>query len=149
MAYGSTQSRDSNMENLKEKILAEMTVDHADALEKNFETAKNLIRITSKGKTDVLEKNQFATREQILMYLIGKLYAKESELSDVNGADRTELMTELGLPGGTVDPILKKLSDERIIEKNKEGEGATQYSVSINRIEKLLKEIPQTKKGAK
>lgn len=134
-------------DSLKERILAEMTVSHADALEKHFELAKQLIQITTTGKIHLVEKDNYNAKEQIVLYLIGKVYAKKAELSIEDGADRSELMSELGLPGGTVDPKLKELADGRVIERNKDAT-ATKYSVSLARLEQQLKAI-QLKRGGK
>ena len=62
---------------LRKKIIDEMTVNYSNALEKNFDLAKQFIRITQDGKVDILHKEKFGGKEQILLYLIGKLYAKE------------------------------------------------------------------------
>ena len=70
-------------EGFKKRILEEMTVDYANALEKNFDLAKQFIKITQEGKVDIDEniKDKISGKEKILLYLIGKLYAKEAGFS--------------------------------------------------------------------
>ena len=126
--------------NLKRKIIEEMTVDYGSALEKNFELAKQLIRITTDGKIDVLFKDKLTGTENISLYLIGKLYAKEAELTPTNDAGNKELMDELGVPRGSVLPWLKDLRDETKIKTITKGK-YTYHTIALNVVEKTLKEI--------
>jgi len=126
--------------NLKRKIIEEMTVDYGSALEKNFELAKQLIRITKDGKIDVLFKDKLTGTENISLYLIGKLYAKEAELTPTNDAGNKELMDELGVPRGSVLPWLKDLRDANKIKTITKGK-YTYHTIALNVVEKTLKEI--------
>lgn len=126
--------------NLKRKIIEEMTVDYGSALEKNFDLAKQLIRITKDGKIDVLFKDKLTGTENISLYLIGKLYAKEAELTPINDAGNKELMDELGVPRGSVLPWLKDLRDENKIKTITKGK-YTYHTIALNVVEKTLKEI--------
>lgn len=125
--------------NLKRKIIEEMTVDYGSALEKNFDLAKQLIRITKDGKIDVLFKDKLTGTENISLYLIGKLYAKEAELTPTNDAGNKELMDELGVPRGSVLPWLKDLRDENKIKTITKGK-YTYHTIALNVVEKTLKE---------
>ena len=124
---------------LKEKILDEMTVDYANALERNFELAKRFVRITSEGKIHVLTKDKLTGIEQILLYAIGKLYAKEAELSPVESVTNRELAEELGLPVGSVLPWLKELRDTNRLRALKKGV----HVMPINRVEPTLRAIEE------
>ena len=84
-------------EELKKRIHEEMLVDYSNALEKNFDLAKSFIRLTNKGKIDVIIKDKINGKEQILLYLIGKLYSKEAGFSDTDDVGNKELMDELGI----------------------------------------------------
>lgn len=126
-----------NNKNLKQRILDEMRVDHANALEKNFELAKQFIRITSEGKVEVLVKDQLNGQQQILLYLIGKLYAKEAGTTSVEYAGNKELTEELSIPMGSLLPWLKGLRDQNKIKSVKKGN----HQISVNLIEKILREI--------
>lgn len=125
--------------NLKRKIIEEMTVDYGNALEKNFDLAKQLIRITKDGKIDILFKDKLTGKESISLYLIGKLYAKEAELTPTNDAGNKELMDELGVPRGSVLPWLKELRDENKIKTITKGKFAY-HTIALNVVEKTLKE---------
>ena len=96
---------------LKEKILKEMVSDYHNILDKNFNLAKNLIKVTKNGKIEVIDKESMNASNQILLYLIGSLYAKEAGLSEYGDAGNHELQDELGLPKGTILPALKDLRD--------------------------------------
>lgn len=126
--------------NLKRKIIEEMTVDYGSALEKNFDLAKQLIRITKDGKIDVLFKDKLTGTENISLYLIGKLYSKEAELTPTDDAGNKELMDELGVPKGSLLPWLKELRDENKIKTNTKGKYA-HHTIALNFVEKTLKEI--------
>ncbi len=125
--------------NLKQKIIEEMTVDYANALEKNFNLAKQLTRITKDGKVDVIVKDKLTGKENILLYLIGKLYAKEAELTAMNDVGNQELMDELGVPKGSLFPWLKDLREENKINQITRG-GYTYHAIALNVLEKTLKE---------
>ncbi len=126
--------------NLKQKIIEEMTVDYASALEKNFNLAKQLTRITKDGKIDVIVKDELTGKQNILLYLIGKMYAKEAELSATNDVGNQELMDELGVPKGSLLPWLKDLREENKIHQITRGKYAY-HAIALNVLEKTLKEI--------
>jgi len=133
---------------LKNRIHEEMTVDYYNSLEKNFDLAKQIVRITKTGKVDVLFKNDLNGKEQILSYLIGKLYAKEAGLSSTDDVTNKELMEELGILEGSLYPWLKSLRDENKIRQSKR-EGYSVHSIPVNLLEKTLKEITTKLDGIK
>ena len=104
---------ENNQNVLKKRIIDEMTVDYSSALEKNFDLAKQFVRITKEGKLDILFKEKLTGKEQVMLYLIGKLYAKEAGLSTTDDVGNKELMDELGIPEGSVLPWLKGLRDKK------------------------------------
>jgi len=124
---------------LKKRILEEMTVDYSNALEKNFNLAMQFIRTTKEGKIDVIIKDKITVEDQILIYLIGKLYAKEAELSETYEVENQELMDELGIPGNTIRPKLKKLRDNNKIKPVNKGK----HIIQINVLERTLKSIEE------
>ena len=125
---------------LKKRIIEEMTVDYSNALEKNFDLAKQFIRITKDGKVDILFKDKLSGKEQILLYLIGKLYAKEAGFTATDDAGNKEVMDELGIPEGSLLPWLKDLRDNNRIKQVKKGR-YTHHSIPINLVEKNLKSV--------
>src|SRR5712664_3829022 len=128
---------------LKKKILEEMTVEYSSNLEKNFDLAKQFIRITREGTIDVLVKNKISGTEQLLLYLIGKMYAKEAGLTASDEVGNNELMEELGIPVGSLMPWLKELRDKNMIKQIKRDNKAY-HTIPVNRVETTLKTI-QTK----
>lgn len=135
----------NNQDILKKRIIDEMTVDYSSALEKNFDLAKQFIRITKDGKVDIKSKDKFTGKEQILLYLMGKLYAKEAGLSETDDVGNKELMDELGIPEGSVLPWLKDLRDKKRINPIKKGR-YTYHKIQINVVEKTLKGIEKKRK---
>lgn len=123
---------------LKHRIIEEMTVDYSGALEKNFVLAKQFIRIAKDGKVDVLFKDKLSGKDQILLYLVGKLYAKEAGLSPTDDVGNRELMNELGIPQGSLLPWLMELRKKPGIKQNKKGRQTTHY-LPINLVERVLR----------
>ena len=117
-----------------------MTVDYASALEKNFNLAKQFIRITKDGKVDILFKDKISGKDQILLYLIGKLYAKEAGLTTTDDVGNKELMGELGIPKGSLLPWLKDLRDKNRIKQIKKGR-YTHHYIPVSLVERTLKNL--------
>jgi len=129
-----------NNKNLKKRIIEEMTVDYSNALEKNFDLAKQFIRITKEGKVDIPIKDSLSGKEQILLYLIGKLFAKEGGFALTDDAGNKELIDELGVPKGSLLPWLKDLRDKKRIKTVKRG-NLSYHAIPINIVERVLKNI--------
>ena len=138
---------ENNQNVLKKRIIDEMTVDYSSALEKNFDLAKQFVRITKEGKLDILFKEKLTGKEQVMLYLIGKLYAKEAGLSTTDDVGNKELMDELGIPEGSVLPWLKGLRDKKKISPIKKGR-YTHHRIQINVVEKTLRGIEKKIKKA-
>lgn len=126
--------------NLKKKIIEEMTVGYSSALEKNFDLAKQFVRITQDGKVDLLFKDKISGKEQILLYLIGKLYAKEAGFAATDDVGNKELMNELGIPKGSLLPWLKGLRDKNKVKRIKKGR-YIHHSIAANLVERSLRSI--------
>jgi hypothetical protein len=122
---------------LKERISKEMTVDYANILEKNFDLAKEFVKITKEGKVDVVVKDRLIGKERILIYLIGKLYAKEGGLSQSEFVSNKELSNELGIGMNSVLPWLKVLRDHKQIKALKSGI----HAIELSKVEEILKQV--------
>ncbi|MBM3118963.1 MAG: hypothetical protein FJ006_05330 [Chloroflexi bacterium] len=125
---------------LRKKIIEEMTSDYSSALEKNFDLARQFIRITTDGKVDVLVKDKLTGKEAILLYLIGKLYAKEAGYAATDDVGNEELMDELGVRIGSLLPWLKDLRDDKQIKQIRRGK-YTYHTIMLNEVENTLKDI--------
>jgi hypothetical protein len=130
---------------LKKRILEEMTVDYYNKLEKNFNLAKQFIRITKEGKVDILIKDKISGKEQILLYLVGKMYAKEAGLAETDEVGNDELMKELGIRVGSLLPWLKELRDKKKIKQIKHGKNVY-HTIPVNQIEDVLKALEKKMK---
>jgi hypothetical protein len=127
-------------DDLKKKILSEMTVDYSSNLERNFSLAKQFVRITKDGLVDVTVKDKVTGPEQIQLYLIGKLYAKQAELTTTDEVGNRELMDQLGIPEGSLLPWLKELRDKNKIRQAKR-ERNVYHSMPVNLIETTMQNI--------
>lgn len=130
----------NNKKSLKDKIEKEMVVDYANAIEKNFDLAKKLLNITSEGKVDISNKDKFEYKDKILLYLIGKLYAKEARRSESEFVGNEELANELGINERSLRVYLSRLRKENKIKKMKEGR-LVYHKISPNLIERTLKRL--------
>lgn len=125
---------------LKSRILSEMTSDYTNILDRNFEIAKQFIRLSKDGKVEVIVKDKLTGPDQILLYMIGKLYAKEAGLADSDDVSSKEFLEELGIIENSLWPWLKELRDNKKIKQKKVGKFKNHY-IQINLVERVLKEI--------
>jgi hypothetical protein len=127
-------------EDFKKKIRAEMVANFSDSLEKNFNLAKQFIRVTSDGFVDVLVKDKVNGPEKIQLYLIGKKYAKQGEFTASDEVGNKELMEQLGIPEGSLMPWLSELRDKNKITQVTRQRNAY-HSIPVNLVEATLKSI--------
>ena len=123
---------------LQKRIQEEMTSDNSNALEKNFDLAKQFVHVTKEGKVDVLVKEKVSGKDQIMLYLIGKLYAKEAGYSDTEEVGNEELMNELGISGGSLLPWLKNLREGNKTKQTRKGK-KVYTKILIRDVERTLK----------
>ena len=126
---------------LKAKILAEMTVDHSDALEKNYPLAKQFMRITKEGKVDVIVKDKVGGTDKIALYLIGKRYAQRAGLASSEYVKNTELCSELGIIQGSLLPWMKTLRDSNIVEQGAREGNEVSHAIAMSAVERMLKSV--------
>ena len=135
-------------EAFKKKILEEMTVDYSNTLEKNFDLAKQFVRVTKDGHVDVLIREKIGGRDQILLYLIGKMYAKEAGLAPSDEVGNEELERELRIKTGSLLPWLKELRDANKVKQIRR-ERNVYHSLPANQIESTLRVLEsKVKKGS-
>ena len=79
-------------------------------------------------------------KDQVLLYLIGKLYAKEAGFASTDEVGNEELINELGVPKGSLFPWLKWLRDDNKIKQIRKGRYAY-HSIPEYLVEKTLKRI--------
>jgi ribosomal protein S8 len=139
-------SEQQDKERLRKRILEEMTADYSRVLEQDLDLAKQLVRLAENGSVDVLFKEKVTGQEKILLYLIGKLYAREAGLVTTDEVGNNELMENLAIPSGSLLPWLKNLRDGNRI-KQTEREHHTYHSIPISQVDKTLKEIMQKLQG--
>jgi len=129
-----------NRGNFKSRILEEMTVSYSSKLEKNFELAKQFIRLTPEGTVDVLVRDKLPGKEQILLYLVGKMYAKEAGYVTDENVGNNELLEQLGFPVGSLLPFLKELRDDNLVRQVKR-ENNVYHAVPPGVIEEILNSV--------
>lgn len=132
---------------LEDRIKEEMTVNYHDALEKNFELAKELIAITPEGKVSLRKSAGLGGEDRILLYLVGKVYSKKAGFAEDEKVANEELMNELGVKEGSLFAWLKFLRDKNLIKNVMRGNLVYHY-ITPNHIERVLNEISKkVKKG--
>ena len=125
---------------LKEKIAGEMKTDYYSVLENCFDIAKTLFNILDNGAIDVIHRDSLSIPDQLVVYLIGKAYAKEGGLSEFADAGNKELLKELSLSEGSLLPSIKRLRDKKQIMTLRRN-GYTFHNVPLRNIDSILKEI--------
>jgi DNA-binding transcriptional ArsR family regulator len=131
---------------LRDRIIEEMSADYSSLLEKNLDLAKQFMRLGREGKVDVLARERLTGKEQILLYLIGKLYAKEAGLAHTNDVGNQELTEELDLPRGSLLPWLKELREKHQVVRSKRGR-YVYHSIPASLVEETLTGIDRKLKG--
>lgn len=131
-----TKKKDS----LRERILEEMTVDYSKILERHLELARQLIRLSEEGHVEILVQDKVTGTESILLYLIGKLYAKEAGLSSSVEVGNQEFLEYLGMPKGSLLPWLKDLRDRNQIRQIKR-DRRTYHRIPASLVGTVLKQI--------
>lgn len=96
-----------------------MTVDIESELSKYKEKVKSLISLTPSGEV-LLKQSDLKAKEKILIYLIGKAYAKVVGYSESTATNK-ELIDALHLPEGTVKHNLFQLRNEGLVLSVKGG----------------------------
>src|SRR6266568_2342668 len=122
---------------LRKRILEEMTSNYSGNLEKNFDLAKQFIRLAPEGYVEVLVKHKLGGKDQILLYLIGKMYAKEAGYANDEYVSNNELLEHLGYPIGSLLPFLKQLRDENMVRQTKR-ENNVFHTVPPPKVEEIL-----------
>lgn len=125
---------------LKKRILDEMTIKHSAILSESFDLAKQCVRLREDGYVDLLVKDKLGGKDQILLYLIGKMYAKEAGLTTDENVGTTELLDQLGVPEGSLFPWLKELRDSNQIRQVKR-ENNVYHTVLPARVHEILTAI--------
>ena len=125
---------------VRKRIRDKLGIVYSDALERNLDLAERYLRITEKG-TVVLQKTEnLSGKERILLYLVGKLYARKAGWADADEVGNQELMDELGVGGNSLRPWLKSLRDENKIERIEKG-GKVFHKVPLYLVDKTLKDL--------
>jgi len=135
--------REENEKGLKQQILQNMVTNHKDALKRHYERAIKWISLTKTGKVVIIAKGNLTAKQKVLLYLLGKLYAAEAELCEDPFVANEEFLEELGMPKGTLLPVLKRLRDGNVIKRTKQN-GKVKHYLAKNRIESFLDELEES-----
>lgn len=131
---GLTQEEDD----LEKWIKKELTVDIRDELNKHKEDVKKLLRLMPNGeiiiKTDVVP---VSSKEQIALYMIGKLYSNYVKYAKERTVTNKELADVLALPEGTVKTSLFQLRREGSIVALDAGV----HQIKMGHVGAILKEV--------
>ncbi len=74
-----------------------------------------------------------------MLYLIGRLYAKEAGFVETENVTNKELMEELDKPKGSILPWIKDLRDSGKIKQT----DSDMHIIPINLVGKILKDVLQ------
>jgi len=130
----------SEKENLRKRILEEMMADYSKVLEDSLGLAKHFVRLTKEGDVEILVKEKVTGQEMILLYLVGKLYAKEAGLTTSDEVGNEEFLENLAVPSGSLLPWLKSLRDENKIKQTKR-DRYSYHSIPVSVVGETLKQL--------
>jgi hypothetical protein len=126
-----------SVRDLKQRIIDEMYTDESGVLERCFDQAKEFVQITREGGIVLAHKDRLTGKEQIMLYLIGKVYAKTAGKATGDDVGNEELATELGIPMGSLRPWLKALRDANMVKSIRKNRH-TNHAVQLNVVERFL-----------
>jgi hypothetical protein len=128
-------------ESLQDWVRREMTLEKTDLLVSVKERVARLLGVSTDGavgfKLTAEQLTGLNAQERILLYMIGKLYAKAAGYTQEESVSNSELTADLGMPEGTVKSQLKVLRDARYV--NSDGRGI--HSLARNRMLEVLSQI--------
>jgi len=117
-----------------------MTVDRMEVLAGALDLAKQFLRLSSDGTVEILQLGRLGGKAQILLYLIGKMYAHEAGLAATSDVGNSELLEQLRIPEGSLYPWLKTLRDKNRITQSRRGKRVL-HSIPTGLVEETLLEI--------
>lgn len=130
------------MEELKNWVKEELTVNKINGLTKHREKVKELIGITQDGMIIFkVDSTKLSAKEIICLYMIGKVYAHVADYIGTESVANKELIEKLNLPEGTVKRSLKELRDTKIIIAEKSGIHRIHYNKIGGILEDILRKI--------
>lgn len=127
---------------LRRRIQAEMTETYSINLEKNFDLAKRFVRLAPDGTVVILIKDSLTRKQQILLYLVGKIYSKEAGYVTDESVGNDELLEQLQLPVGSLFPFLKELRDENLIRQVKR-DNSVHHALPPSKLADVLNSIDE------
>jgi len=123
----------------KKEILKQLLLTEEDTIKKLkmlIDKTKNFVKIDQKtNKIIISDMYNFSNSERILLYLIGKYFSKEMDLSDKDGMDIQELEKESGIKKTTLSKPLGNLIYSGLIGQDNE----KKYFAHHYQIEKIVK----------
>jgi len=86
-------------------------------MERYSSLAKRFVSINGQGEISIIVEG--SDKERILLYLIGKLYARKDGLVPSEFVDRSELVEKLGIPETSLLELLKELGNKQLISRSR------------------------------
>lgn len=128
----------------KEEILRQIISKEEDVLAKLntlVQLAKAFVRIDENtGRIDFVSENCTLTNyEKIFLALVGKYFARQSGILEDDFVGISDLSDDLGVPVTTLSKPLRRLVQNRIVDKPEKN----RYRVNPHRVEARLRELTQ------
>jgi hypothetical protein len=124
----------------EQEILKGLLISEEDTrakLQELVDKSRKLFRIDEKSKKILFTTgNKFTNREKILLFLIGKYFAKELKLIPDNEFKLKEIADNLAVKGTTLSKPLGEVCSEGLVEKH-----GDQYAIAHYRIEDVVDSI--------
>lgn len=122
----------------RKKILENILIDEEELFKGLVEKAKRVFGLNKRGDIIFLIPRDSLTQRQIIaVYLLGRLFAHELEMTNSEIITADELSTLMGVDKKSVTARLHDLKREHIIESP----GRGQFCISMSGADKILDEI--------
>ena len=129
-------------EDKKEQFYSDIFMD-GDSLDRDLLkslTAPNAKIYRNAGRYEIAFTdigNDLTVRQKLLVFLLARKILWDTEIIEVEGMTPSELESETHIAGGTIRPILGKLMDARLVQKDDEG----RYFVPNYSLNKIREEL--------
>ena len=122
----------------KKDILKRLIYEEELEFENLVPKVEKLVKIKKNGSPVIVcNENKLTQKEIMMLYIIGKFFAKQLGLSETESAFNKEIAEAYGLKDNVVGARITELKDDKYIEKISTGE----HKVSTVKLEEFLDKL--------
>ena len=124
---------------MSEDILKRLIYDEELEFEKLVPKVEKVVKVKKENGTPVIvcDEKKLSQKEKIMLYLIGKFFAKQLKLSETESATNKEIAKWLKLKENVVSARMSDLREEKLVEQVSKGE----HKISTAKLDDFLDEL--------